>query len=111
MLLERLICYDCGCHLKRKKAIEYSVVDGLGNNVCRVFCSSCAKKRGLPKIEEDKENKTVRIIKSVVRITIIILPVIFWRWFENDTHGWGGTILTVGALVIVFLFMLYDGLE
>ncbi len=108
MVLERLICYDCGCHLKRKKAIEHSVMDDLGNNVHRIFCSSCAKRRGLPKIDE---HKTARIIKSIVRIAIIIFPVIFWRWFENDTHGQGGTILTVGTLAIVFLFMLYDGLE
>ncbi|MDD4980025.1 MAG: hypothetical protein PHC54_01955 [Candidatus Omnitrophica bacterium] len=108
MSIERLKCYDCGCHLKRKKAIERSVMDELGNNVFRIFCSSCAKKRGLSKINE---NKTIKILKSVVRLAIVIIPVIFWRWFENDTRGWGGGILTVGALVIIFLFMLYDGLK
>ncbi len=108
MGIKRLECYDCGCHLKRKKAIEHAVMDDLGNNVCRIFCSSCAKKRGLSKIDK---NKTTKILKSVVRLAIVIIPVIFWRWFENDIRGWGGGILTVGTLVIIFLFMLYDNLE
>ena len=107
-MVDRLLCYDCGCHLKHKKAIESSIMDDLGNNVCRIFCSSCAEKRGLSKIEE---NKTIKILKSVVKLAIVIIPVIFWRWFENDSRGWGGGILTVGTLVIIFLFMLYDDIE
>ena len=103
-----LKCYDCGCHIKRKKAIEHSVMDELKGNVCRIFCSSCAKKRGLSKINE---NKTIKVLKSVIKLAIVIIPVIFWHWFENDTHGWGGGILTAGTMIIIVLFMLYDDLE
>lgn len=104
----RLICYDCGTELKHKKAIERATVEKLENNIYRVFCRNCARKRNLPEEYEDKLNK---VIKVFVRIAIVVLSIVFWNWYNNNNSGLGTTIMSIGAIIILLLFLLYDRLE
>ena len=68
-MTRRVICYDCGRHLKQAKAIEDTVVDGLGHNIVGSFCKRCAKKRGLDKVSTGGQKPTNPIKKIIARIT------------------------------------------
>jgi len=67
-MADRVICYDCGRHLKQTKAIEDTVVDGLGHNIVGSFCKKCAKKRGLNKVSNQGHEPKQFIKKIIARI-------------------------------------------
>ena len=68
-MADRVICYDCGRHLKQAKTIEDTVVDGLGHNIVGSFCKRCAKKRGLDKVSTGGHELKQSIKKIIARIT------------------------------------------
>jgi len=63
-MADRVICYDCGRHLRQAKAIDDTVVDGLGHSIVGSFCKRCAKKRGLDKVSTGGREPKQPIKKS-----------------------------------------------
>lgn len=103
---ERIICADCGCHLKRSKAIQGAEVKYAGKNIFQVFCKSCAKKRGLPE-PKPKPNYT-----ALVAVIIIITTILLWEWFKiSRSINWIIVIILISYIVLWFLFSLYNRIK
>lgn len=103
----RIICFDCKAQIKRRKAKNEAIIENVEGNIYRIFCKRCAKKRNLLV----KEDKSTKVIRMFIPITIVILSITFWNWYHSTDFRWHESIGFVGIMVLWFLFKLYDELK
>lgn len=104
--MERIICYDCGAHLKHKRALENAYIEKVEKNAFRVFCRNCARRRNLP---IEPHSKLRDFVKILVASGIASSSILFWNRFVNNDK-WSEFMLPIGIMAIYFLFKLYEEL-
>lgn len=102
---ERPRCSICG---NEASARSVTVVE-VQRNIYNIYCPKCAKNKDLLK------GKVYKIpiffnqdLKFFLGIAIVIVLILFWKWFEKASHGFAGYVLMLGSLIIIGLLKLYE---
>lgn len=102
---ERPRCSICG---NEASARSVTVVE-VQKNIYNIYCPKCAKNKDLIKGKMYKipifSNQDSKISLG---IAIVIVSILFWKWFEKTSHDSAGYVLMLGALVIIGLLKLYE---